>query len=153
MAKLKDIDVDDYYKACIDFEPALISDEFTRLAADFGYWNEKTAEAGKVLMLAEWEEKKTEAKLYLKYKQAEPGAKAPTEAAVDAAIRTDPIFEELHLETVEAQYTHDQLTGRLKTLSKKADMLVSMGAHIRQEKDGDKRIMERDHLRRMTEGG
>jgi hypothetical protein len=153
MAKLRDIEVDDYYKACIDFEPALIDEEFTRLSGDFGYWNEKLADAGKEVLLCEWQEKKTEAQLYLQFKEPAEGKKPPTEAAVEAAIRTHPNYEAVHLKHIEAIYAHSQLQGRVKTISKKADMLVSMGAQLRQEREGDKRIMERSYAERRARLG
>lgn len=150
MAKLRDLEVDDYYKQCIDFEPALIDEEFTRLSGDFGYWNEMVANASKELMLAEWQEKKTEAQLYLKYKEPAEGKKPPTEATVDAAIKCDPTYEAAHLKFIEAQYEYTQLAGRAKTISKKAEMLVSLGAQLRQEREGDKRILERSFAERRA---
>jgi hypothetical protein len=150
MAKLRDIEVDDYYKQCIDFEPQLIDEEFTRLSGDLGYWNELLADAAKALLLAEWEDKKAEAKLYLLFKEPHEGKKPPTEAAVDAAIKCDPNYEKVHLAYIEAQYEHTQISGRVKTISKKSEMLVSMGAQIRQERDGDKRILERSFAERRA---
>lgn len=148
MARLRDIEVDDYYKQCIDFEPALIDEEFARLSGDLGYWNELVANASKEVMLAEWAQKKTEAQLYLKYKEPAEGKKPPTEATVDAAIRVDPAYEAAHLKYVEAQYEYTQLAGRAKTISKKAEMLVSLGAQLRQEREGDRRILERSFAAR-----
>jgi hypothetical protein len=147
---LRELEVDSYYKQCIDFEPALIDEEFTRLSGDFGYWNERLANASKEVMLAEWEEKKTEAKLYLHLKEAQEGKKPPTEAGVEAGIRAHPAYEKVHLAHIEAQYEYTQLSGRVKTISKKADMLVSMGAQIRQERAGDQRIMERSFADRRA---
>ncbi len=150
MAKLRNIEVDDYYKQCIDFEPALIDEEFARLSGDLGYWNEMVANASKEVMLAEWAAKKIEAQLYLKYKEPAEGKKPPTEATVDAAIKVDPAYEAAHLKFIEAQYEYTQLAGRAKTISKKGEMLVSLGAQIRQEREGDRRILERSFAERRA---
>lgn len=150
MAKLRDIEVDDYYKACIDFEPTLIDDEFARLSGDLGYWNEKLALANKAVLLAEWAEKRLEAQLYLRHKEVPEGRKPPTEATVDAAIKVDPGYEKRHLEHIEAQYEQAVLAGRVRTISKKAEMLVSMGAQIRQERAGDLRLLEKAQIERRA---
>jgi hypothetical protein len=150
MAKLRDIEIDAYYKACIDFEPSLIDEEFTRLSGDLGYWNEKVATASKEVMLADWQEQKIEAQLYLKFKEPEEGKKPPTEATVQAAIRTHKAYEAAHLKHIEAKYEYTQLAGRAKTISKKSEMLVSLGAQIRQEREGDKRILERTFAQRQA---
>jgi len=150
MARLRDVEIDDYFKSCIDFEPALIDEEFARLSADFAYWNEKLSDAQRALLMAEWAEEKLEAQLYLQFKEAPEGKKPPTEAAVDAAIKTHPAFEVAHLKLIEASYEATRLAGRVKVISKKSEMLVSLGASLRQEREGDKRIMERSYADRRA---
>lgn len=152
MAKLMDIEVGDYLKQCVDLEPEAISEEYARLSPDYAYWNERLRGVAKSLMNAEFHEKKTEARLYLKYKEPEEGKKPPTEKTVDSAVTLDGDYQEAHQQTLELTAERDYLKGVLKTLSLKAEMLVSMGATMRQEIQGDLRMRERQELRRSTEG-
>jgi hypothetical protein len=152
MAFLMDIEVDDYLKQCVDLVPEAISEEYSRLSPDYAYWNEKMKGVVSRLLHAEFDEKQTEARLYLKYKEPGDGKKSPTEKAVDSAVLLDPIFQESHLKTLELTAERDYLKGVLKNLSLKAEMLVSMGATLRQEIQGDLRMREKHELRRSAEG-
>lgn len=153
-AMLRDVEVDPYYKSCIDFEPALINDEFARLSGDLGYWNEKLADALKAELTAKMELERRESQLYLTFKEAPEGKKNPTENAVAAAIKLDKQYGELQLEYISAQYEYAQLKGRVHTIGKKGEMLISMGAQLRQEAAGDRRILERSFAdRRAAQGG
>jgi hypothetical protein len=151
MAKLMDLDVDDYLKQCVQLEPEALSEEFGRISADYAYWNEKYANANKAHLMAEWEEEKTEARLRLKFKEPEAGKKPPTEGTVDAAVKLAPEYEAVHLVTLTHQAERDYLKGVLETLRTKREMAISMGAHLRQEAKGDLRIMERNELERAAQ--
>lgn len=153
MAKLIDIEIDEYLKQCVDLAPEAISEEYARLSADYAYWNEKFARANRAHLEAEWQEEKIEARLYLKHKEpAGEAKKVPTEKAVESAVKMDPLYEEAHLRTIEHQHERDYLRGVLQNLRLKAEMLVSMGATMRQEIQGDLRMRERQETRRAAEG-
>lgn len=151
MAKLMDIEVDDYLKSCVELNDAAISEEFSRLSADYAYWNEKYSVANRAHLKAEWEEEKLAAQLYLRFKEPREGLKPPTEATVDAAVKTDPGFEARHLATLEAQAERDYLRGVLEALRTKREMAVSLGATLRQENEGDARMMDRNALKRSAD--
>jgi hypothetical protein len=148
MAKLMDLEVDDYLKGCVDLAPEAISEEYSRLSPDYAYWNEKLRGVSKGLLEAEYEEQKCEARLYLKYKEPDAGKKVPTEKAVESSVLLDPLFQEAHLVTLTMTAERDYLKGVLQNLRLKAEMLVSMGATMRQEIQGDLRMRERQDLRR-----
>ena len=152
MAKLKDLDIDDYLKQCIELEPEAINEEFARMSADYAYWNERYAAANKSHLAAEWEEEKVEARLYLHFKEPADGKKPPTEAAVDAAVKLSPEYDAAHLKVLEYAAERDYLRGVLETLRTKREMLVSTGAQLRQEAQGDLRMSERSATRRAAEG-
>lgn len=152
MAKLRDLEIDDYLKQCIELEPEVITEEMSRISADYAYWNEKYAMANRVQLEAEFHEKKTKAQLYLKHREPETGKKAPTVDAIDAMVTVDPLFEEAHMKLIAAQAEASYLKGVLETLRTKREMLISVGAHKRQEEKGDVRMMEKRALERAAGG-
>jgi len=153
MAKLReDLEVDDYYKECIDLEPLAINEELARYVGDLAYWSEKAAQANRALLQAEWAEEKVHAQLYLLHKEGRDGKK-PTEAAVEAAIALDAAYQAAHEGVLAAQYEHDFLRGRFDTLRKKGEMLSQIAQQLRAEMGGDRRIMEREHARRVGRDG
>lgn len=144
VATINDIEVSDFLKACVDFEPTQLHEEFARMSGDYAYWNEKYSAANRLMLMRERDEQKVRARLYLLFKEApDAGRKLTTEAAVDAKVTLDPAYEEAHLALIEAQAEREHLRGILESLRTKREMLVSEGAHQRQELQGDLRMMER----------
>lgn len=142
-----DVEVSDFLKACVDFEPTALHEEFARMSGDYAYWNEKYSAANRVMLMRERDEKKCRAGLYLRHKEAPDGKKPPTEAAVDALVTLDPAYDEAHMALIEAQAEREHLRGILESLRTKREMLVSEGAHQRQEMSGDVQLRERAALR------
>lgn len=153
MAKLKDLEIDDYLKDCVDLKPEFINEEYGRMSGDFAYWNEKFSAANRGLLQAEWREEKVQAQLYLAKKEAPEGKKPPTEAAVDAMVKTDPAYEQAHLDVISLQAERDYLKGILETLRTKREMLVSAGAQLREEMKGDPLIRDRVNTDRVAREG
>lgn len=150
MAKLNELEIDDYLKQCIELEPEVITEEFSRISADYAYWNERYATANNVLLNAEFEEEKASARGYLKYKEQGDAKKVPTEEAVKSAIRLDPHYGEARMALIGAQHERDHLKGILETLRTKREMLISVGAHLRQEEKGDLHMSEKRALQRSV---
>lgn len=149
MAKLKDVEIDDYLKECVDLVPDLISEEFARMSADYAYWNERYADANRRELEAEWAKDKAYAAGYLRKKVdlAASGAKA-TEAAVDAEVKTSAEYGAAVEAHIAARAEREHLRGVLEALRTKREMLVSTGAHQRQEMQGDMAMRDRAALKR-----
>jgi hypothetical protein len=149
MATLHDIEVDDYLKECVYIEPLQMEAEFTRLPGDFAYWGERYSRASRAFLLAEREEKTVRAKqwLVLRAKMVGEGQKA-TEAAVDATVEADPAVQAAYLARLEAEAEKDRLRTVLESIRTKREMLVSLGATIRQEMENDPVIRSRLAARR-----
>jgi hypothetical protein len=149
MAKLKDVEISDYLKECVDLLPELLSEEFARMSADYAYWNERYAEANRRELSAEWERDRTYAATYLRRKLEleEAGKKAP-EATVDAEVRTSKEYGAAVEAHIEAKAEREHLRGVLEALRTKREMLVSAGAHQRQEMQGDVAMRDRAALKR-----
>jgi hypothetical protein len=140
VAKLKDLDVSQYLKDCVDMVPEQINEEFARMSADYAYWNEKYAEANRVELVREWEVSKSYASLYLqkKFDLEAAGKKAP-EASVDAEVKTSQVYGAAMEAHIEAQAERET----------KREMLVSAGAHLRQEMQGDPIMRDKAMLARL----
>lgn len=149
MARLKDVEIGDYLKECVDLVPELLSEEFARMSADYAYWNERYAAANRAELAAEWARDKAYAATYLRRKlelEAE-GKKAP-EATVDAEVRTDAAYGAAVEAHIAAKAEREHLRGVLEALRTKREMLVSAGAHQRQEMQGDMAMRDRAALKR-----
>ncbi len=150
MAKLKDLDVSQYLKDCVDMVPEQINEEFARMSADYAYWNEKYSEANRLELVREWEVSKAYASLYLqkKFDLEAAGKKAP-EASVDAEVKTSQVYGAAMEAHIEAQAEREHLKGILEALKTKREMLVSAGAHLRQEMQGDPIMRDKAMLARL----
>ena len=150
MAKLKDLDVPAYLKECVDLVPEQINEEFARMSADYAYWNEKYAEANRLELLRDWEKKKCFASLYLqkKFDLEAAGKKAPHDL-VESEVTTSQVFGAALEALIEAQAESVHLKGILEALRTKREMLISTGAHLRQEMQGDPIMRDKAMLARL----
>ena len=108
--------------------------EYVRLTGDFGFWGERIAVARQAHALA---------KLDLDIGMVRVRAKAAhildeagtkySEAAIARTAPHIPEYKQLHLSVIYAQRQVDHLAGILEALRAKKDMLISLGATLRQE--------------------
>jgi len=136
--------VRDYAKDCTKIMPEAIQEEFVRMPADLGFWNERCADALRAHLLAKLAKDETHSRLYIHHRErmAAAGHKA-TETQVEAAIDTDPEMHEAQLRVVDTQVDYQRARGVVDAVSCKRDMLQSLGAHIRTEMEGDLVIRNR----------
>jgi len=144
VANLKDVEVSEYLKQCVDMVPEQINEEFSRMSADYAYWNEKYAEANRLELVTEWSEKKAYASAYLQKKmEAQVSSTKTSEATLDAEVKTSQVYGRAVEEHIEARAATAHLKGVLEALKTKREMLISSGAHLRQEMQGDPIIREK----------
>lgn len=138
MAKLNDLEVDDYLAKACEIDPLCIQEEYVRLPADLAYWNQKYAIAFRAWARARLSRKRLEAVLAIEHREqfAVDGRKA-TEGMVTAAVETDDRLEAAAAFEVEAEVEKVRLWGVLDAVRAKKDMLVSIGAHVRAEMNSD----------------
>lgn len=150
-AMLRDVEVDRYLKECVDLMPEAISEEFSRLSADYAYWNEKYADANREMLQAERHRDKTRAQAYFQKKAAyaQAGTKV-TEATLDAEVEVDDLVEKAEVGVIASTAEREHLRGILEALRTKREMLVSVGAHMRAEMQGDPVTRERAQLHRAA---
>ena len=146
-----DVKVDEYLRQCVELEPEALQEEYSRLSGDYAHWNQRFKDASRDLLMAEFEETKVAARLRIFFKESVgPGGKPPTEATVEAHVVLAPDYEAAHLKAIEAQVESTYLKGVMESLRTKREMLVSLGAHVRQELQGDLRLLERNELQRRA---
>lgn len=127
-----------YLKQCVSIDPLSLSEEFTKVASELSFWNERQTEALRASLHAKIARERLHAQLFFEKRAALEAAKAKaTEATVEAAIEIDPRFAALRDEEADAQSEYMRLRGVAEAVKTKRDMLVSLGAHVRAEMAGD----------------
>ena len=129
----------EFLERSVRIDPFDIQREFTEVAATLSYWNEQYADALGQQLHSKIARERLHANLYFeKRKDLEAsGIKRVTEAAADAAIETDPRYMAVRDEEADALAESTRLRGLVEAVRTKKDMLVSLGAQLRAELEGD----------------
>lgn len=132
-----------YLKECVKVDPLDINSEFMRIAADLAFWNAQYAKALERFLTAKARDKFDRARLEPLVRQAiiNAGAK-PTEKQVDAQIEQRDDVQANIRELISAEVEKNYMFGCLDAIRAKKEMLVSLGAQMRAEMQGDPRISE-----------
>lgn len=137
-----DKDPDAYLKECTDIVPEAIHEEYVRLPADLAYWNAQYAAAQKAHLSAKVEFDILERELYPVIRaQLEQGGKV-TEKMVDSALAQSEAWQDAKRLVASTEAEKLRLYGVLDAVRSKRDMLISLGAHLRSEMEGDPRLRE-----------
>jgi len=160
---IEGIEVEPYLLDCVTIEPLMIQEEFVRVPRDLAYWNQRYSDAYERLLTAkhEWERTKATAELRIravnedamaveaettpddaKPKPAKGRARGGglTEAAVAARLLLDDAVYAARVAYIAAEAEKNHLAGVLDAVRSKRDAVVSIGAHIRAEMQGDPAI-------------
>jgi hypothetical protein len=131
-------DVEQYLTDCVQLEPMALQEEYVRIAPDLAYWNQKFATAQETFLRAKYALDELEAKLYIEHRErlVNSGAKF-TEALIDSTVRSDPRIHDARDDLVRAESDKWKMNGVVDAVRTKRDMLVSLGAHVRAEMQGD----------------
>lgn len=137
MAHLRELEVEAYFVECVVTTPEAINEEYTRLTSDVAYWNERYARATETYLLAKAERERTEGRLLCDAEMvAELGerlGKKPTVDQIKGEILVDPKFEEAKTAEIAAEVERIRCRGAVEALATKRDMLVSLGATLRED--------------------
>ena len=146
MAKLNDIEVDDYLAQVVSIEPTALDEEFTRLPSDLAYYNQLFANAQRRYMLAKMDVERVEARLTIEVREtlamAAGSSRGPTVDAVKAEVASRKDYQDAHLAEIDAEIEAGRLKGVLEALRTKRDMLIQLGANVRAEMAGDAHLRE-----------
>lgn len=140
MANLRDIEVDDYFAACLEVAPEAIQEEFVRVPAEMGYWGERAASALKRYKLARAARELAEATAYLTHKASTERA---TVDQVKALVECDDAVKAAKATEIEAEAEAAAERNRYEAIRGKKDVLQSMGAILRAEMERDPVVRSR----------
>lgn len=142
--RLHDLDVEAYLHDCVSIYPEQIHEEYVRQSADYAYWNERYARALKRFLTSRVNLQRVEARVWMetRAKLLEENAKV-TEAMVNNEVAGNEDLRRAMDEKIEAEVEKTRLGGILEAMTHKKEMLVSLGAHVRKEMEGDPSLRER----------
>lgn len=135
--------IDPELKRAVEIIPEAIEEEFVRIPGDLALWGERYADALEQYLMAEMVAEETYARLLIEHRERlEAAEKKATEAAVKAAVDTDPKWHDVKLAMIHAEVDKVRADKRLRAVSAKKEAVISIGAHIRAEMEGDPSIRE-----------
>lgn len=136
-----DVEMDDYFRTCIEIDPVQIEAVSMQLPAGFAYWNEKYAQAMRAELLAAHELSILRDQLRLMVRaRLEAVKEKVTESMVEAKVSEDESYRSAKLAAIEAEAEAVRLKGRLEAIRMARDMVMQIGAQIRAEKAGDPQV-------------
>ncbi len=140
---------DEYFRECVRINPEDIQSEFIRIPADLAYWNKQYADALKVYLDLEIDVKVTKGRVYTLCKDmiVMKGGK-PTEEQMKALVESNEDYILVQQEAAAAETTKNRLYGNLDAVRSKKEMLISLGATLRAEMEGDPSLRETVGARR-----
>jgi hypothetical protein len=140
MGQIHDTEFDDYLIDCVTIDRDAITDEYVRVAADLAYWSKKHADAELDMLVAKAKVKEIESTAYLQARELlenDPSVKRATESMVDATANRMPAVTRAREEYAETSARRKELEGVVMAISSKREMLISLGATLRKEMDGE----------------
>jgi len=132
-----------YLEECIAIEPVAIQEEYVRFPADLAYWNGRAADTLLTHLRTKSELERVEAQLNIELREtvAAEGKKVTVDM-LEAMVRVHPTYQAAKLTAIEAEVAKARHAGFVDSLHSKREMLISMGAHIRKEMEGDPVLRE-----------
>jgi hypothetical protein len=146
MAPLHDIEIDSYRKSCCSIDMDDLNGEFVRLSADLAYWNERLTRAIEKHLTAKAERERVEGDLIcdpdLVVQLQEELGKKPTVDQIKGKILNTETFTDAKAVEIAAEAEKRRCGGISEAIVKKSEMLVSLGAHLREEMKRDPSLRE-----------
>jgi hypothetical protein len=139
-------DQEKYIAECVQIDEFAIREEYQRLPADYAYWNGQYAKAYRAWTGAKLATEQTHALLHAKlqsdlesYKISKDDKKQPrvTVGEIESAVLRDPRYAAARMAELDAEAEKIKLWGVMEALRAKREMLVSLGATMRQEAEHD----------------
>lgn len=122
----------------VRIDPIRIQAEYLRLPGELAYWHAMLANAHQDHREAELALRRTAARLRSRHRARLTAlGDRITEGELQAAVEDDPAWVARMVDEIECEARVGRLRALCRALDAKRDMLVSLGAHIRVELQGD----------------
>lgn len=145
---------DKYLEDCQRIYPEALNEEFVRLSADLAYWSRKSEEALRAYLRQELEVDRAKARADQTVRaKADVEGRKLTVAQVEAAVLLDEDFMAAQDQLVEDRVAKEKAQNVLRAISAKKEMLVSLGANVRQEMENDPVVRARVAIDREQRKG
>lgn len=136
MGKPDITDIEQYLDDCVEIDELAIQDEYIRVSPDYAYWSERYSEAYKHHLELELNRKTIKAQAAKEVRAQIEGMRSAgrvTVAEVDADVEVNSEYLVAKMAEIEADAKVKKLQGILEALRIKKEMLISLGAHLRQD--------------------
>lgn len=144
-------EMESYLTECVSIDPLRLQEAFANIPAELAYWNEQYAEALRKQLHAKIEKDRLSAQIFFEKRvELKESDIRPTEAVLKAAVESDARYNVARSEEADAHAEAIRLKGVAEAVRTKRDMLVSLGAHVRAEMDGDPHIKAQHRHAHMT---
>jgi hypothetical protein len=120
-------------KEALEIDDGQIKAEFIRLPADMAYWNARYSDAILAHLRAKWAAETAEGECYIAQRERLEAEGKVTEKKIESAVATDPMYVAARNAEIEAEAERARLRGVVEAIATKRDMLMSLGAYIREE--------------------
>jgi hypothetical protein len=131
-----------YLAECVTLIPEQIQEEFTRLSADMAYWGQRYADAYRLALDTEMERKRVYGQrffdLAVELEVSSKKGKAPTADERKHAVEFDVAYLAARSRENRAEAEKIRLYGVLDAIKAKRDMLISLAAQQRAEREVSK---------------
>jgi hypothetical protein len=133
-------------RRAVQIEPTAIQEEYAALPSNLNRWCHLLAIAGEELQRAELDLEEWDAKERIRIREFHEtkGLKPPTVDALDSAILSNPMYRQLKEEIINATRNKQDVFATVESIRAKKEMLISLGADMRQERDGDRELVLRE---------
>lgn len=127
-----------YMQSCVNIERDNMEHEYTRVSADQAYWNAKYADALETYGRSKLMRQRYETLLQLEAREdlRSSGSKV-TEAMIVEIVAQNRQLHVMEDRELDAEVEMKRVQGVCEAVRVKREMLVSLGAHIRSELQGD----------------
>lgn len=137
-------DKQEYLRQCVHIDPLAVQDEYVRIPSDLAYWNGVYADAQRELQIAKVELDILERELYAVIRgELAITASRVTEKMIESGMAQSGVWLDAKRRVANADAAKAKAYGTVDAVRTKKEMLISLGAHIRIEKQGD--LVLREH--------
>jgi hypothetical protein len=143
-----------FLEECLEISPADLNDEFMKIPGQIAFWNERYATATYKHQTAKLHFERERARLFVALRnRPEPNTKKPPPMdAISALCDDDDDLFELAEEVARKDAERIKLKGICEAMLRKADMLQSIGAKLREEHRTDHSVRRQRAEERLLNG-